>query len=299
MYHFISGYTAKVAGTEVGVKDPEPTFSRVLRRAVPGLAPDQVRRAARREAQQARRADLARQHRLVGRRATASARASSSSTRARSSTRSTRARSHNVADRRGSDLRLRGPDRVPGGAGRDARCRATRGPTRPRTTRRRRRSRSCSARTSRSTRRRRRPKSAPAARRLAAAECDYVAVHVRVLVLISRNPRGASSMPRPMLDYEELDVYRVPSNALATSVRMAAADAERQCRARGCDRATRGNLGTAGASRRGSGRPRYRGSSEKVRSPESGDRVRGHASMSSRCLEVVLRDEQLATGPEG
>ena len=27
MYHYISGYTGKVAGTEVGVKDPEPTFS--------------------------------------------------------------------------------------------------------------------------------------------------------------------------------------------------------------------------------------------------------------------------------
>lgn len=27
MYHFISGFTSKVAGTEVGVKEPQPTFS--------------------------------------------------------------------------------------------------------------------------------------------------------------------------------------------------------------------------------------------------------------------------------
>ena len=27
MYHFISGYTAKVAGTEAGINEPQTTFS--------------------------------------------------------------------------------------------------------------------------------------------------------------------------------------------------------------------------------------------------------------------------------
>ena len=46
MYHFISGYTAKVAGTEMGVTEPQATFSALLWRPVSGLAPDEVRRAA-------------------------------------------------------------------------------------------------------------------------------------------------------------------------------------------------------------------------------------------------------------
>jgi len=31
VYHFLSGYTAKVAGTELGVKEPQGTFSDCLR----------------------------------------------------------------------------------------------------------------------------------------------------------------------------------------------------------------------------------------------------------------------------
>ena len=64
----------------------------LLRRAVPGLAPEQVRRAARGEDAAAQRPRLAGQHRLERRRATASASASSSATPAPSSTRSTAAR---------------------------------------------------------------------------------------------------------------------------------------------------------------------------------------------------------------
>ena len=64
----------------------------VLRRAVPRLASEQVRRVARREDAQAQRARLAGEHGLGRRRLRRSASASASKTRARSSTRSTAAR---------------------------------------------------------------------------------------------------------------------------------------------------------------------------------------------------------------
>ena len=38
MYHFLSGFTAKLAGTEIGVTEPEPTFSPCFGGAVPAAA---------------------------------------------------------------------------------------------------------------------------------------------------------------------------------------------------------------------------------------------------------------------
>jgi phosphoenolpyruvate carboxykinase (ATP) len=39
MYHFISGYTAKVAGTEMGIVDPVPSFSACFGEAFLSLHP--------------------------------------------------------------------------------------------------------------------------------------------------------------------------------------------------------------------------------------------------------------------
>ena len=47
MYHFISGYTAKVAGTEMGVTEPQATFSPCFGGPIPGLASEQIYGAAR------------------------------------------------------------------------------------------------------------------------------------------------------------------------------------------------------------------------------------------------------------
>ena len=67
MYHFLSGYTAKVAGTEKGRDRAEGDVQHVLRRPVHGAPPDRLREVPRREDRAARRPGVAREHRLDGR----------------------------------------------------------------------------------------------------------------------------------------------------------------------------------------------------------------------------------------
>jgi phosphoenolpyruvate carboxykinase (ATP) len=67
MYHFLSGYTAKVAGTEIGVTEPEATFSTCFGAAFHAAPSQRLRQPAQEADCRRRGAVLAGQHRLVGR----------------------------------------------------------------------------------------------------------------------------------------------------------------------------------------------------------------------------------------
>ena len=73
MYHFISGYTAKVAGTEMGVTEPQATFSPCFGGPFLVWHPAKYAELLAAKMQQHKAAGLAGQHRLERRRATASA----------------------------------------------------------------------------------------------------------------------------------------------------------------------------------------------------------------------------------
>jgi hypothetical protein len=64
MYHFLSGFTSKVAGTERGVTEPEPTFSTCFGAPFMPRRPEVYGKLLQREDRQARRDLLAGEHRL-------------------------------------------------------------------------------------------------------------------------------------------------------------------------------------------------------------------------------------------
>ncbi len=75
MYHFLSGYTAKVAGHREGREGSLGDVQHLLRRAVPAAQSQRLRARPGRAHRPAQGARLAGQHRLDRRRRSASARA--------------------------------------------------------------------------------------------------------------------------------------------------------------------------------------------------------------------------------
>ena len=67
LYYFLSGFTAKLAGTEIGVQEPQPTFSTCFGAPFLPQPPAVYARMLGEKLDRARRRRLARQHRLDGR----------------------------------------------------------------------------------------------------------------------------------------------------------------------------------------------------------------------------------------
>ena len=186
LYYFLSGFTAKLAGTEIGVQEPQPTFSTCFGAPFLPQPPGRLRAPARREARRARRRGVARQHRLDGRplrRGAPDADPGDAQAAARRALR--RARPGRLPRRR--RLRLRRPGRRSRASSVRCSTHARRGATRAPTTRRRRSWPRCSRRTSRSSRPTPATRSAGRAARL--TQSGHVAA-------VSRNstPRLASTM---------------------------------------------------------------------------------------------------------
>jgi phosphoenolpyruvate carboxykinase (ATP) len=155
MYHFLSGYTAKVAGTEIGVTEPEATFSTCFGAPFMPRHPSVYGNLLKERIAKGRRRLLAGQHRLDRRQYGVGKRMPIKATRALLNA----ALDGSLKKRRvpqGSELRLRRAGQRAGrrqpGATRTILDPRRPGPTRTSTTARRRSWSSCSSRTSRSSR---------------------------------------------------------------------------------------------------------------------------------------------------
>jgi phosphoenolpyruvate carboxykinase (ATP) len=67
MYYFLSGYTAKVAGTERGVKEPQPTFSACFGAVFLPLHPNVYAEMLGKKLQEHQARGVAGEHRVDGR----------------------------------------------------------------------------------------------------------------------------------------------------------------------------------------------------------------------------------------
>ncbi len=114
LFYFLSGYTAKVAGTEIGVTEPQATFSACFGAPFLPQSPGRVRGAARRAARRPRLDGLAREHRLDGRPVRRGRADADRAPRGRCSTRRSRASSRAARSARIEVFGFEVPDEVPG-----------------------------------------------------------------------------------------------------------------------------------------------------------------------------------------